>query len=367
MMNVRILATADNHIGYRQYGLVKRKNDMQDAFAAILDTAHKEGYDAITVSGDLLDSTRPPADVFKFLQKCQQVLVRKKIPCLVSMGNHDYSDPHWISLVGGHAKYGFQFLDNSSFDVNGVIVHGVPFTNKDGFDQGRNIPDDVDVLLMHQTFQEFASFPGDKMFTCEDLTEVPASVVVVGDIHVHEQFALQNSKGNVIHVLSPGSSEMMSSSEPGPKVAYSLEFKDGKYVKATDQLLQTRLIYRVTVKTEEDFQTMVKHLKSVEAEEPLVLLTFSTDVENVMPRLRTAVDLNKCIVKQFPVSPAARAATLNENEREANITFADIIMELLGEKTHLSSVANSLLNPKVDVQEILDEFIQNREEQLHAS
>ena len=370
MMQIKILASADTHLGYRQYGLIKRKQDMLTAFTQLVETAVRENYDAITISGDLLDSTRPSPDVFQFLLQTDQQLREKKIPCLVSVGNHDYCSPHWIELLGSKSEYGFQLLNNTSFQVKGINVYGQTFTNKKDFDRGARVPEDIHLLLMHQAFQEFAHFPGEKMFTATDLSHLHAAAVVVGDIHVHKDFPVATHHGTTLRVFSPGSTEFMSSSEEGVRAAYKLVFNEqGALEEFDNEFIKSRLVLRFNLESEDDFESCVRDLKECESDEPLVFLQFRTDIPSVMSRLRTLLNLDKYIIRPLPVSPDA--AVLKEADKAEgkprDMTFADIIMITLENRDHLHQIATRLMDKNVDVQEALDEFIVAREKELNVA
>ena len=212
---MKIIATADNHLGFKQYGLKQREKDIEDSFFRILELGVERGAAAITVSGDLLHSIRPTASTVNFLKKCQHYLVENNLPCLVSEGNHDKSTPHWISNVASEDETkGFVFLGNRSYSLDGYNIYGNSFTSKEAFDKGTLVPDNTDLLLMHQQFCEFANFPNEKIFDCEDLINMTCPIVIVGDIHVTNSFTCEATMNAFdITVYSPGSSELMSEGE----------------------------------------------------------------------------------------------------------------------------------------------------------
>lgn len=88
MTDIRLLHTADIHLGHRQYNLSQRERDMVSSFNHTIKQAEPHDADAIIIPGDLFHSRdlRP-----RVLQAAEQALetVPNDIPILVSPGNHD--------------------------------------------------------------------------------------------------------------------------------------------------------------------------------------------------------------------------------------------------------------------------------------
>ena len=156
----KILCTADNHLGYRQYGLQVREQDIYDSFDGIIQIACREEVDAITISGDLIHTTRPSSVTIAFLKQCQNRLMAAGIPALVIAGNHDNNKPHWLNTLctsndwdGDDSFGGFKLLENETYEVGDMKIFGAPFTNKSEWMHTKTIvPEDTDILLMHQSF-----------------------------------------------------------------------------------------------------------------------------------------------------------------------------------------------------------------------
>ena len=366
-MATEILATADNHIGFRQYGLKKREKDIENSFKKILELGVERNVSAITVSGDILHSIRPTAATVSFFKECNEYLTQNKLPCLVSIGNHDQSSPHWLRNIENSEKAGFIVLDNEAFDVDGVKVYGNTFTSREEFNLGAHLPKDVDLLLLHQPFDEFATFPNDKLFNCDDLVKIPASVAVVGDVHVHREFMCTNEdSGHQVRVLSPGSSELMSESEQSDKYVLSIKFEDGEDPSITSLPLETREILRLEIREEKDMETCIGYIKEKENAEPLVFLKFSTNVENVMSRLRTVFDPSSVIIRPRPIIEY-NGVELDRNESEAEITYAEVLAGMLPTNSKLYATTSRLLDSEADVHSILEDFISERTEELKSA
>jgi DNA repair exonuclease SbcCD nuclease subunit len=364
-MAVKILATADNHLGFRQYGLVQRERDIEDSFKNILELAVRENADAITVSGDIIHSIRPTAATISFLKDCNTFLEENKLPCLVSIGNHDLSKPHWLTNINTSDKYGFIVLDNELFDVSGVNIFGATFSSRDEFEQGKNIPRESNLVLMHQPFEEFANFPNDKLFTCDDLMYLPKdALVVVGDIHVNRTFKCPNAEGDEeLTVISPGSTELISESEQNDKYVVKLEFTQDR-VETANVPIKIREILRLEVRNEKDFENCVSLIKEKEALAPLVFLKFSTTVENVMTRLRTIFDISKLIIRPKPIVEYNGEEVVRGEDGGGELTVADVLADIMPTNSPTYALTTRLLDPEADVHSVVDAFVDTRLKEL---
>ncbi|MGE5335526.1 MAG: metallophosphoesterase family protein [Nitrososphaerota archaeon] len=90
-MRALFVHTADNHLGYEQYGVKERFNDFTRAFWAIIDDAIARKADAFVIAGDLFNKRAIDA---RTLMHAQEGLARLRdagIPAVAIEGNHDRS------------------------------------------------------------------------------------------------------------------------------------------------------------------------------------------------------------------------------------------------------------------------------------
>ncbi len=90
-MQATIVHTADNHLGYEQYGVKERFNDFARAFLAVVDGAIERQADAFVIAGDLFNKRAIDAQT---LMQAQTALARLRdagIPAIAIEGNHDRS------------------------------------------------------------------------------------------------------------------------------------------------------------------------------------------------------------------------------------------------------------------------------------
>jgi len=352
-----IIATADNHIGFKQYGLKQRERDIENSFWRILETGVKENAAAVTVSGDLLHSVRPTSSSIGFLRKCQHFLYDNNLPCLVSEGNHDKSNPHWIANISSKDRdKGFVFLDNESYDLNGYKVFANSFTTREGFQKGAYVPEGTDLLLMHQQFSEFANFPNDKIFDCSDFENiVDPLMVIVGDIHVTSDFTCEGGH----RVFSPGSSELMSEGESAEKYVYRIdtESKD-----ISRQSISTRKVLRHELRKESDIEKSVDEMNKSPGS--LVFLKFNTAIENLISRVRSATRDSGCIIRPKPIMEYNGKEITFSEEASDDVCLVEVLQEMVDGKHPVFQLASQLTNPGADVVSLIDEFVDKRIREL---
>jgi len=80
---------ADLHLGYRQYGLIERENDIYDAFEEAVDRIIEEHAKIVIVSGDLFNSPRPPIRALYHVKRNLEKLKSRGINVFCILGDHD--------------------------------------------------------------------------------------------------------------------------------------------------------------------------------------------------------------------------------------------------------------------------------------
>jgi DNA repair exonuclease SbcCD nuclease subunit len=90
-MQATFVHTADNHLGYEQYGVKERFNDFARAFLSIVDDAIARRADLFVVAGDLFNKRAIDALTLIQAQTALQKLKDAGIPAVAIEGNHDRS------------------------------------------------------------------------------------------------------------------------------------------------------------------------------------------------------------------------------------------------------------------------------------
>jgi DNA repair protein SbcD/Mre11 len=90
-MRASFVHTADNHLGYEQYGVKERFNDFAQAFLAVVDDAIARRASFFVVAGDLFNKRAIDALTLIQAQEALQRLKAAGIPAIAVEGNHDRS------------------------------------------------------------------------------------------------------------------------------------------------------------------------------------------------------------------------------------------------------------------------------------
>ncbi|MFI5273236.1 MAG: exonuclease SbcCD subunit D [Ktedonobacterales bacterium] len=90
-MRASFIHTADNHLGYEQYGLKERFNDFARAFLAVADAAIERHADAFIIAGDLFNKRAIDALTLMQAHATLERLQQAGIPVIAIEGNHDRS------------------------------------------------------------------------------------------------------------------------------------------------------------------------------------------------------------------------------------------------------------------------------------
>ena len=90
-MRALFVHTADNHLGYEQYGVKERFNDFSRAFWAIIEDAIARKADLFVIAGDLFNKRAIDARTLMHAQQGLERLRDAGIPAVAIEGNHDRS------------------------------------------------------------------------------------------------------------------------------------------------------------------------------------------------------------------------------------------------------------------------------------
>ena len=296
-MSPRLLLASDSHLRDRQYNRSDRGKDFVESLFRILKIAQAKDAEAILHGGDLLDGTRPSPWLAGQLLRFHNALKQANIPFLVVSGNHDKTMPHWVEVLGEDSSSGggMRLIDNTMTTLpSGVRVWGIPFMPKDQLREALANAPECDVLVSHFTYDKFASFPGADLITEADFTS-KFQVALIGDIHVTQGHLLQNGA----QIISPGSTELCSASEPLEKFVTELVFDKDQVLEHVDMRipLPTRKVLTYRIDNDADLQDVVEKLHLNKEGDPIVFVKYNPDVPDVPKRLKTVIDTDRAILR----------------------------------------------------------------------
>jgi len=287
---IRILHTADTHLGYRQYHSEVRRQDFFKAFEVVIQDAVDMQVDAVVHAGDLFDSRNP---TLEDLLETMNILSRLKaanIPFFGIVGNHESKqNTQWLDLfeeMGLAERLGKTpklVGDTAIYGIDSVPRSKIPLYDYSGFEVPESLPENCrKLLVMHQIVQPFPYADWD---CAEVLENLPFKVdaILLGDYHKYEKIKV--GEGETWATYS-GSTERNSASENEPR-SYNIITLSGEGLEISRRTIPTRSFLFIPAKIdgeekpyEQIFSAVNEHLE--ELPESVVFLDISGDSGTVL-------------------------------------------------------------------------------------
>ncbi|MDD4619551.1 MAG: exonuclease SbcCD subunit D [Methanosarcina sp.] len=322
---IRILHTADTHLGYKQYHSEARRMDFFAAFELVVNDAVEMQVDAVVHAGDLFDSRNPTLEDLLETMSLLSRLKAADIPFLGIVGNHESKqNTQWLDLfeemrlaarlgkkphmVGNVAIYGIDSVPKSK----------IPIFDYSGFSPAENC---WKLLVMHQIMSPFPYAEWD----CDEVLEnLPFRVdaVLLGDYHEH---AITKNKTGETWITYPGSTERNSISEKYDR-SYNIITLSEKGLEISKRTIPTRKFLPIKVElTGEDkpyeqiFSTVNEYFEEIP--DSVVFLEISGDSEAVL----SLSELEEYLLSKGALVPRVNDLRIKESlpEEILKVSFSD--------------------------------------------
>ncbi|MGP8329890.1 MAG: metallophosphoesterase [Methanosarcinaceae archaeon] len=325
---IKLLHTADTHIGYRQYHSDVRRQDFLDAFNAVIDDAIEMKMDAVIHAGDLFDSRNPTLEDVMDTMDILSKLRTSDIPFLAIVGNHE-SKQHiqWLDLLD---NMGLAIrLDTVPFEIKGVAVYGIdsvakskiPLFDYSVFDSAGDKPQseyEYNLLVMHQLMKPFAFGEWD----CEEVIQsLPFTVhaMLLGDYHKHEK-----TKVGDTWVTYCGSTERNSAAERETR-SYNIISIDHSGIDISRRNILTREFEFIEVLLEDDVkahENIFAAIKEHDVSDKVVFVDISGNPDIIV----SFSEVEEFLLKQGALVPRIRdmrAGDGTANNVQVSVSFSD--------------------------------------------
>jgi DNA repair exonuclease SbcCD nuclease subunit len=208
---------ADNHLGYRQYGLYDREEDVFNAFNKNIDRIIEERVDFVIHSGDLFEMAKPSPHVLLIFQEALLRLKEANIEVYAIAGNHDtVMMKNAISPQNLSKSLGLKLIDyrNPYYIYDDVFIGGLTYHSnayKDRLINGlKNLSKEAEdykkrILVLHQGIDKFLPFQYEL-----ELDEIPKNFNYYACGHIHNRIITDYGDGKLVY---PGSTEILKKSE----------------------------------------------------------------------------------------------------------------------------------------------------------
>ncbi|MCW3131272.1 MAG: exonuclease SbcCD subunit D [Candidatus Methanospirare jalkutatii] len=343
---MRIAHIADTHLGYRQYNIEERENDIYDAFCEAIEIALKERAEVLILAGDTFDSATPPVKALHvFKEALRKIDGRMKV--LTVLGDHDMPrrrgmPPHKLFDVRVLGVHGIECTE-----INGILFGGISNLKgrytaalREEMAKFEKIASKYkkSVLIAHQAVEKFLPFEG--AYELRE-GELPRNVSYYAFGHVHSRQSIRINEGIFAYA---GSTEIMRKDE------ISTWKKRGKGFYLVDLDGEEPLLHTINLNIRPQFEEEVEAealngLQIPEGEKPPILhltvggkhINRQKVLENVEKLLRGKVLTYKIAFKERGISPS----TLPETVRGGGDgILREIFSSFLGEE--LAELALSL-------------------------
>jgi len=244
---VRIIHTADFHLGMTQYHLKAREDDFYSAATYVFTRAKALAADLIVLAGDVFDAIKPPARAVRFLSDLVRVT---GIEVAGVDGNHDSADNDWLKVCG------ITPVHKTVIERQGIRITGLNSMRPAVFyHELEQLTQPADIIVLHQAVAELANAPFADLSAMEmiaKLKQLGIRYVALGDIHDSKEMQIGG-----IEFVYPGSTEMTAVNEQRDKLFYLLVIEPDKPMRLTAEPIPVRPVLELEVRTQQDLDNLL--------------------------------------------------------------------------------------------------------------
>lgn len=217
-MTIKIAHVADTHLGYRQYGLAEREEDIYITFNKIIDDMIDKKVDYVLHAGDLFENPKPPIKALLVAQECFNKLLEHDIPVYVIAGNHDTVQRRKTAIPQKlYENKNFHIVNYSNRDIvleEDLFLTGLQYFNKSKEDLiTKRLKESIEkakeykwkILMLHGSISKY--FEIEPEF---ELKTIPEGYDYYAMGHLHNRINDSFKGGKLSY---PGSTEIRSKSE----------------------------------------------------------------------------------------------------------------------------------------------------------
>src|SRR4029079_3993814 len=173
---------SDLHLGYAQFNLEEREEDIYQTFQEAIDVSIREGVRLVILAGDLFHNPRPCGKAIITLGNALKKLKEKQIPAVFVLGEHDISRLRDVPFAHIFSNLGLakHLKPDEPFVVRDCVVMGSDKERRSNVDalieklRGADrvvgqFNDKKKILVLHQGLMDFNKFAGEM-----NSTDLPA-------------------------------------------------------------------------------------------------------------------------------------------------------------------------------------------------
>lgn len=350
---MNFLHVGDLHLGYRQYGIKAREEDILKAHDTIVQhvITNASEYDAVVYAGDLFEKPIRSSSLELYLKNSVQKMLDAGVRVLAISGNHDLSQDNSTAAICG-----IQPLNEISITIKDCTIYGINYCSSQELGvKLSEVPENTDILVMHQTLAEVCSIASD--ISAEDLVKIvkPKGVRYIAMGHIHNKWVYDYDG---VKIAYPGSIEMTDIDEPPEKFVLSVNI-DKSSVKITELPLNIRGFERVVLTTDSDIDLFLKEgFKGKNGK--LIVAAVARTLSKRIPSLEHAADKANVLFhvnKLFdPLNPDSISIRAFERAKMASGLKDVITLTRFKEGTEEYALILQLLERPSEIATVCNEF-----------
>jgi exonuclease SbcD len=207
---------SDLHLGYSQFNLEEREEDVYQTFAEAVDVSIREGAELAILAGDIFHTPRPTGKAVITLANALRKLKEKQIPAAFVLGEHDISRMRDVPFAYVFSNLGLarRLKLDEPFQIGGCAVFGADKERRGNIDSlverlkqagqvaGERFGSSKKILVLHQGLTDMNKFAGEL-----NSTDLPSGFdyYAMGHYHDHIEKRYQNLGGPLAY---PGSIDL---------------------------------------------------------------------------------------------------------------------------------------------------------------
>ncbi|MEM2139964.1 DNA repair exonuclease [Nitrososphaera sp.] len=347
---------SDLHLGYSQFNLEEREEDVYETFLEAVDISIKERVKLAVIAGDIFHTPRPNGRATFKLAEGLKRLKEKQIPAAFILGEHDISRLRDVpfAYVFGSLGLARRLRLDEPLVVDGLAVFGANKERRNNIDSLVNNLQQAGklaerhagkrMLVLHQGLSDFNKFAGEM-----NSTDIPASFhyYALGHYHDHIEKRFEHLGGPLVY---PGSldltpSEGIKEVEKG----FALVDMSGEEASVNWVPLHRRPQFKATIDYDtiaEGIQGIVGKAKSL-AKKPVVRVEIAG--RNIDSKVIAAnlVRLNDACLHYVwqPLEQEQPMQVYDERPADLDAELLRLSKEALGSDELASLAINDLLGP----------------------
>ena len=348
-MTIKIAHVADTHLGYRQYGLAEREEDIYITFNKIIDDMIDKEVDYVLHAGDLFENPKPPIKALLVAQEGFNKLLEYDIPVYVIAGNHDTVQRRKTAIPQKlYENKNFHIIDDTNNDIvleEDIFLTGLqylPKSKEEGIASALNeITEKAKehkwkILMLHGSISKY--FEIEPEF---ELKTIPEGYDYYAMGHLHNRINDSFKGGKLSY---PGSTEIRSKSELPD---YYKNKKGYNLITITDDNLNVeyiniplerdfidkRIDYSILNEKLEELEEKIKDNLHEKGKKPVVYLSIENgnyDRSDVATTIYDKLE-DITLTTRITYKPTEVIENIPENLDKDNITPENMIKERLKE------------------------------------